>query len=444
MACTRPTARGPLLLSFLLDRTSEQTCAQQVDAFSAELGSVLTKMGKSDAATFSVVGVDSNTSKIVVEVVIDSCDGQNSRTIFDSIETLEPFSESAVEVVAAKDFKTVETAAPVDEKDAATATEEIATPLRTEEEQALQTAVEAAKPSINEVDTKTTVASLRSQFQGAKNLSMILNGACHHLLCLEAKKAVAAAAEKRAIAEVNARELEVFLQSKELEDARRGINEHQINFCNSEKHLVAAEMSGNKEAKRLWEQHITQVANLLASSTESFEALEDKRLAMTLDAVKSETAAQFAQVTAETTYNTAMAYGMQRELEACFTSYIAMEDYYAAQLEFQQPFFAPMQAVVVGAMPAAPSMAQPTYESLYYGAQTPQGGRPQIYVAPDLGSWRPVNTFCQPSAPTTIMMTSSVITDTRQVSGSAKVTHVDSKKGQSISIPVSSPCTPVA
>ena len=132
---------------------------------------------------------------------------------------------------------------------------------------------------------------------------------------------------------------------------------------------------------------------------------------------------------------------MQRELEACFTSYIAMEDYYAAQLEFQQPFFAfaPMQAVVVGAMPAAPSMARPTYESLYYGAQTPQGGRPQIYVAPDLGSWRPVNTFCQPSAPTTIMMTSSVITDTRQVSGSAKVAHLDSKKGHSISIPVSSP-----
>ena len=67
-------------------------------------------------------------------------------------------------------------------------------------------------------------------------------------------------------------------------------------------------MSGNKEAKRLWEQHITLVANLLASSTESFEALEDKRLAMTLDAVKSETAAKFAQVTAVTTYSTAMAY----------------------------------------------------------------------------------------------------------------------------------------
>ena len=306
MACMRPTARGPLLLSFLLDRTSEQTCAQQVDAFSADLGSVLTKMGKSEAATFSVVGVDSNTSKIVVEVVIDSCDGQNSRTIFDSIETLEPFS--AFEVVVAKDFKTIKTATPVDEKDAATTTEEIAKPLRTEEGQALQTAVEADKPSIREVDTKTTVASLRSQFQGAKNLSMILNGACHHLLCLEAKKATAAAAEKRAIAEVKARELEVFLQSKELEDARRGINEHQINFCNSKKHLVAAEMSGNKEAKRLWGQHITLVANLLASSTESFEALEDKRLAMTLDAVKSETAAKFAQVTAVTTYNTAMAY----------------------------------------------------------------------------------------------------------------------------------------
>ena len=118
MACMRPTARGPLLLSFLLDRTSEQTCAQQVDAFSADLGSVLTKMGKSEAATFSVVGVDSNTSKIVVEVVIDSCDGQNSRTIFDSIETLEPFS--AFEVVVAKDFKTIKTATPVDEKDAAT------------------------------------------------------------------------------------------------------------------------------------------------------------------------------------------------------------------------------------------------------------------------------------------------------------------------------------
>ena len=160
---------------------------------------------------------------------------------------------------------------------------------------------------------------------------------------------------------------------------------------------------------------------------------------MTLDAVKSETAAQFAQVTADNTYNTAMAYGLQRELEACFTSYIAMEDYYAAQLEFQQPFFAPMQAVIVGALPAAPSMAQPTYESLYYGAQTPQGGRPQIYVAPDLGSWRPVNTFCQPSAPTAIMMTSSVITDTRQVSGSAKVAPVDFQKGHSISIPVSSP-----
>ena len=125
---------------------------------------------------------------------------------------------------------------------------------------------------------------------------MILNGACHHLLCLEVKKAVAATAEKRAIAEVKACELEVFLQSTELEDARRGINEHQINFCNSEKHLVAAEMSGNKEAKRLWEQHITQVPDLLASSKESFETLEDKRLAMPLDAVKSETAAQFAQV----------------------------------------------------------------------------------------------------------------------------------------------------
>ena len=101
------------------------------------------------------------------------------------------------------------------------------------------------------------------------------------------------------------RELEVFLQSKELEDARRGINEHQINFCNSEKHLVAAEMSGNKEAKRLWEQHITQVVDMLTSST-NFSRHSEKRLALTCAVVTSETAAQFAQVTVDTTYNTEM------------------------------------------------------------------------------------------------------------------------------------------
>ena len=63
-------------------------------------------MGKSESATFSVVGVDSNTSKIVVEVVIDSCEGQNSLTIFDSIETFEPFS--VLEFVVATTEETTE------------------------------------------------------------------------------------------------------------------------------------------------------------------------------------------------------------------------------------------------------------------------------------------------------------------------------------------------
>jgi hypothetical protein len=137
-------------------------------------------------------------------------------------------------------------------------------------------------------------------------------------------------------------------------------------------------MSGNKEAKRLWEKHITQVADMLASSTEFFEALEEKRLALRGAVVTSKTVSQFAQVTVDTMYNTVMTYGMQRELEACFTSYIAMEDYNAAHLEFQQPFFAPMpcQMSAVGAMPAAPTIAQPT--NLCNGARTPQIGAPDL------------------------------------------------------------------
>ena len=54
------------------------------------------------------------------------------------------------------------------------------------------------------------IASLRSQFQGAKNLSMILNGSDHTitvgLFCLQVKKAVDTSAEKRDITEVKARE----------------------------------------------------------------------------------------------------------------------------------------------------------------------------------------------------------------------------------------------
>jgi hypothetical protein len=228
------------------------------------------------------------------------------------------------------------------------------------------------------------------------------------------------------------RELEVFLQSKELEDARRGINEHQINFCNFEEHLVAAEMSGNKEAKRLWEQHITQVADMLTSSTEFFETLGEKARPYVC-------CGHFRNCRPVCT-----SYGrhhvQHRDDIAIlkFTSYIVMEDYYAAQLEFQQPFFAPMscQMTAVGAMPSALTIAQAI--NLCNGARTPQIGTHEIYVPPGLFSWPPraeCFTCTQPSA--TFMMTSSVTTDARQVCGSAKGAREDFQNGSSISIPTS-------
>jgi len=85
--CPRPCDQGPVYLQFLVKR-NEEAFEQQVEAFTLGLDSVLQDLGKLPEATLHVVGVDSDETRFVLEVIIDGCQSQSSRAIFDTVEKL--------------------------------------------------------------------------------------------------------------------------------------------------------------------------------------------------------------------------------------------------------------------------------------------------------------------------------------------------------------------
>ena len=97
--CARPYERGPVYLNFLVNR-DEQALDQQVEAFTLSLETVLQDLGKLPETTFHVVGVDSDDTRFVLEVVIDGSKAQNSRAIVDTVPAEEQEKEEVAHALA--------------------------------------------------------------------------------------------------------------------------------------------------------------------------------------------------------------------------------------------------------------------------------------------------------------------------------------------------------
>ena len=190
--------------------------------------------------------------------------------------------------------------------------------------------------------------SIRSKNPGTKCLDSILVGDCHHLLCMDAKKAVAVASEKRAEADAKCAELQAFETSRQYVEAQKQFEDMQVEFCTAELGFRRAEeslmlakeaapedrMDLEKRAnddKMWWTPMLARAAEDLSEATAKFEAAEAKRHSMTLEASTYVTTANFAQDKA------AKARGLCGAECPCFTSYIQLEEFYASQMP-AEPF----------------------------------------------------------------------------------------------------------
>ena len=88
-----------------------------------------------------------------------------------------------------------------------------------------------------------------------------------------------------------------------------------------------AEDAGNEEAKKLWQPHLLTASKNLAAAVAVFDEMEEKRLQLTIEAAKVEAEAKFAQAKADA------ANKIRGAQCPSFTSYIELEEYYAAQIE---------------------------------------------------------------------------------------------------------------
>lgn len=160
---------------------------------------------------------------------------------------------------------------------------------------------------------------------------MVLSGPCQHILCLEAKKANATAAECCANADAKNAELKALCQSSGWQKAARALEDEQVNYCTAEIGMRQAEDASNEDAKKMWQPHLLKASKNLADAAATFDALEEERLKLTIEAAKVEAAAKFAQAKADAANKIR---GVQCP---SFTSYIALEEFYAAQIEAQGP-----------------------------------------------------------------------------------------------------------
>lgn len=327
--CARPYERGPVYLNFLVNR-DEQAFDQQVEAFTLSLETVLQDLGKLPETTFHVVGVDSDDTRFVLEVVIDGSKAQNSRAIFDTVEKLaeERAKDEAAQAEAGK----------VTVCDICFGKSDSEFPHYKF----------CAKYSDTPCVVISKMDSIRSKNPGTKCLDSILVGDCHHLLCMDAKKAVAVASEKRAEADAKCAELQAFETSRQYVEAQKQFEDMQVEFCTAELGFRRAEeslmlakeaapedrMDLEKRAnddKMWWTPMLARAAEDLSEATAKFEAAEAKRHSMTLEASTYVTTANFAQDKA------AKARGLCGAECPCFTSYIQLEEFYASQMP-AEPF----------------------------------------------------------------------------------------------------------
>lgn len=246
-----------------------------------------------------------------VEVVIDRFEGQNAREIFDYVESLAPpIQEPPAEEVARAEAQ--EAAKGKEAKEAEEATEE----KKVSDEEAIRIA---------------RLDRIRKINAAAAAIDMVLSGPCQHILCLEAKKANATAAELCANADAKNAELKSLCQSCGWQKAARALEDEQVNYCTAEIGMRQAEDASNEEAKRMWQPHLLKASKNLAGAAATFDALEEERLKLTIEAARVEAAAKFAQAKADA------ANKIRGAQCPSFTSYIALEEFYAAQIEAQGP-----------------------------------------------------------------------------------------------------------
>jgi hypothetical protein len=305
------------------------------------------------------------------------------------------------------------------------------------------------------------------------------------MLCLEAKKACAAAAECCANADAKNAELKSFCESSVWKQAARTVEDEQVNFCTAEIGMRQAEDAGDEETKKMWQPHLLKASKSLAEASTAFEGLESKRLALTCEAAKSEAEAKFAQAKADA------ANKIRGAQCPSFTSYIELEEYYAAQAETQGPagLFAPPAAfdytsqyvsaepyVVTNEGSSEPPLIIPFQHELYdfkafekgpelyqfNEPQTPQlKGASPAKMPTLLGNWNPAQYTIAPSYPsmgpvvypsTSSFLVPSVTTTKTEVRMAAKDISLYStqdadtsdgfQKGNSISIPLPSSAVP--
>ena len=315
--CPQPTERGPVLVMCLLNKSPEMTTEEQTTAFKLELETVLMDVGKLPGSIFSVVGVDSNEEEIVVEVVIDACDKQSSRAIFDTIDKLFPVVDEQIKVdnVPADDIQTSQDA--------------------TEPEAQSNTAATVKNHDDSKKDAiacQVKIDSIRNRNACTKNIITILNGPCQHLLCLEAKKIRATVAEKLAISDAKQAEVQVFCESIDYKTCSRSLEDAQVDFCTAELSLRRSEEPDESTDAELtemchWQQRLVQTTKALEIASSVFQKVEDARLTLVLEAAQSKAITQFEQSKAERAFKIC---GSQCP---SFTSYIELESFYTAQLE---------------------------------------------------------------------------------------------------------------
>jgi hypothetical protein len=369
--CPRPCDQGPVYLQFLVKR-NEEAFEQQVEAFTLGLDSVLQDLGKLQEANVHVVGVDSDETRFVLEVIIDGCKSQSSCAIFDTVEKLaEEEEEDKLPAVKQAVESTVESESELPHPwqqhvssrtgkfywyhpDTKETTWIRPTPIVAPATAAYQ------RDAMNRILVEDGLARkvmskmdrIRGKNPGAKYLDLILVGDSHHPVCMDAKKAVAVAVEKNTVVEAKCTELQAFETSMDYLSAQTQMETKQAEFCTAELGFRRAEESlalakecapqdrlelekrANDEKAR-WAPMLERAYQDLREATDTFEALEAKRQSMTLEAATSAAAANFAQVKAD------KARQMVSELCggaecSCFISYIQLEEYYASQVPDDQ------------------------------------------------------------------------------------------------------------
>jgi hypothetical protein len=368
--CPRPCDQGPVYLQFLVKR-NEEAFEKQVEAFTLGLDSVLQDFGRLPEANVHVVGVDSDETRFVLEVIIDGCQSQSSCAIFDTVEKLAeeekdklPAEKQAVESTVRSEPKLPH---PWQQHvssrtgkfywynpDTKETTWICPTPIVAPATSAYQ------RDAMNRVLVEDGLARkvmskmdrIRGKNPGAKHLDLILVGDSHHPLCMDAKKAVAVAVEKNSVDEAKSTELQAFETSMDYLSAQSQMETKQVEFCNAELGFRRAEESlalakecspqdrvelekrANDE-KSWWAPMLERAYQDLSEATDTFEALEVKRQSMTLEAATSAAAANFAQVKADKARQMVLELCGGAEC-SCFISYIQLEEYYASQVQDDQ------------------------------------------------------------------------------------------------------------